>query len=481
MLKNRNTEAVLNKYMEAVSVTDTLKFIGRIIRIQGVLIESQGPDAFVGEMCYIIPADESIKSDADFSVSSQVHKKSSSYKIAAEVIAVRGKIIQLISYDSVNGLRVGDIVAGSGRQSEIAVGNEMLGRIIDSLGRPLDLKPAFTRSESYFLDVQAPSPMTRKPVSRRINTGIRAVDALLPVGCGQRMGIFAGSGVGKSTLLGMIARNTTADVNVIALIGERGREVREFIENDLGPKGLERSVLIVSTSDTSAVSRVRGAYAATAVAEYFRDQGKDVMLFFDSVTRLAMSMREIGLARGEPPSSRSYTPSVFSTLPRLFERAGVSGKGTITAFYTVLVEGDDLDEPISDAVRGYLDGHIVLSRKLAQKSHYPAIDILDSISRLAPGLMGPNSMRAMNHIKKLESAYRAKEDLIDIGAYAAGSDIWVDEAIAKRKEIDDFLTQDITEKDQPVDIFRKMINLSGITPSESETSGNENETLSVFA
>ncbi len=297
------------------------------------------------------------------------------------------------------------------------------------------------------------------------------------------MGIFAGSGVGKSTLLGMIARNTNADVNVIALIGERGREVREFIENDLGEEGLSRSVVVASTSDTPALSRVRGAFTATAVAEYFRDQGKNVMLLFDSITRFAMSQREIGLAIGEPPTTRSYTPSVFSLMPRLLERSGVSPKGTITGLYTVLVEGDDMDEPISDAARGYLDGHIVLSRRLADRNHYPAIDVLSSISRVAPRLMsGPVSAIA-GKIRRLLAVYQEKEDLIDVGAYARGSDPEVDEAIDKRTNLNEFLRQGITEHEEPSAVFVKASDIAGI-PLNSTGDGekdNGDETLSVFA
>ena len=297
------------------------------------------------------------------------------------------------------------------------------------------------------------------------------------------MGIFAGSGVGKSTLLGMIARNTSADVNVIALIGERGREVREFIENDLGEEGLSRSVIVASTSDTPALSRVRGAFTATAVAEYFRDQGKNVMLLFDSVTRFAMSQREIGLAVGEPPTTRSYTPSVFSLMPRLLERSGVSPKGTITGLYTVLVEGDDLDEPISDAARGYLDGHIVLSRRLADRTHYPAIDVLSSISRVAPRLMSTQVSAIAGKLRRLLAVYQEKEDLIDVGAYARGSDPEVDEAIDKRADLDAFLQQGITEHEEPALVFSKASELAEIPLSSNgdETKDDGDETLSVFA
>jgi flagellum-specific ATP synthase len=294
------------------------------------------------------------------------------------------------------------------------------------------------------------------------------------------MGISAGSGVGKSTLLGMVARNTSADVNVIALIGERGREVREFIESDLGEEGLKRSVLIVSTSDTPSLARVRGAFTATAVAEYFRDQGNDVMLLFDSITRFAMSQREIGLAIGEPPTTRSYTPSVFSLLPRLLERPGVSARGTITGLYSVLVEGDDMDEPVADAVRGYLDGHIVLSRRLADRNHYPAIDILGSLSRVAPRLMSPATAKAAAKIRRLVAAYREKEDLIDVGAYVRGTDPDVDEAMDKKNDLNGFLIQGISERDEPAVIFARAAEIAGIPPDE-DGEGSGDEKVSVFA
>ncbi len=379
----------------------------------------------------------------------------------------------------VSGLEAGDAVVASGGPLDVAVSEDMLGRVFDALGRPMDGKGPISVQQYYPLHAEPPSPMEREPISRPLYTGIRAVDALSPVGRGQRMGIFAGSGVGKSTLLGMVARNTSADVNVIALIGERGREVREFIENDLGKEGLKRSVLIVSTSDTPALARVRGAFTATAVAEYFRDRGNDVMLLFDSVTRFAMSQREIGLAVGEPPTTRSYTPSVFSLMPRLLERPGVSSRGTITGLYTVLVEGDDLDEPVSDAVRGYLDGHIVLSRSLAEKNHYPAIDILRTISRVAPRIMSPRTSKAAARIKRLTASYKEKEDLIDVGAYVRGTDPEVDEAIEKKSAIDGFLMQGITEHDEPEEMFRKAAELAGVM--DNDGGDTVNDTVSVLA
>ncbi len=448
---------VLDKYLDAIVDVDPAKFVGKVVNVQGLLIESRGPGAAVGELCHI--------------------NSSRGTTLAAEVVAIKGNIVQLMSYDPLHGLEVGDAVVASGSALDVSVGLKMLGRVFDSLGRPIDGKGPFSVQGRYPLHASPPKPMERAPISGRVDTGIRAIDAIMPIGQGQRMGIMAGSGVGKSTLLGMIARNTSADVNVIALIGERGREVREFIENDLGREGLERSVLIVSTSDTPALARVRGAFTATAVAEYFRNQGKHVMLLFDSITRFAMSQREIGLAIGEPPTTRSYTPSVFSLLPSLLERSGVSEKGTITGLYTVLVEGDDFDEPIADATRGYLDGHIVLSRSLADRSHYPAIDILTSISRVAPRLMNTRSVKAAEKIKNLVATYRDKEDLIDVGAYVTGSNADIDEAIEKRESINDFLKQEIAEKENSGSIFARLAEIAGLEPEPGES----DEEISVYA
>ena len=449
---------VLDKYLKAVDRIDPVKYVGKVRRVQGILVESTGPRAAVGELCHILP------------------QKGAA--LIAEVVAVRDEIVQLMCFDPLGGLETGDSVVASGAPLTASVGPQMLGRVFDALGRPMDGKGPIAVKAHYPLDADPPSPMERDPISRRIDTGIRAIDAVTPLGRGQRMGIFAGSGVGKSTLLGMVARNTTADVNVIALIGERGREVREFIENDLGEEGLKHSVLIVSTSDTPALARVRGAFLATAVAEYFRDQGNDVMLLFDSVTRFAVSQREIGLAVGEPPTTRSYTPSVFSLLPKLLERPGVSSKGTITGLYTVLVEGDDLDEPVSDAVRGYLDGHIVLDRRLADRNHYPAIDVLKSISRVAPKLMNERTAKAAGRIKTLVAAYREKEQLIDVGAYVKGTDADVDEAIEKRDALDAFLVQGITEYEKPEAVFSKAAGIAGLADGGEE---GEDEEVSVFA
>jgi len=433
---------LLKKYMDAVDQTDPVKYLGRLKRVQGILLESIGPRATVGELCHIMPQEGK--------------------SLLAEVVSVRDEIVQLMGYKPLHGLETGNSVIASGSPPDVSVGTGMLGRVLNALGMPIDGKGPISVQTRYPMFASSPPPMDRAPISKRVDTGIRAIDAITPIGRGQRMGIFAGSGVGKSTLLGMVARNTSADVNVIALIGERGREVREFIESELGEKGLRHSVLVVSTSDTSALARVRGAFTATTIAEYFRDLGNDVMLLFDSVTRFAMSQREIGLAIGEPSTTRSYTPSVFSLLPRLLERSGVTSRGTITGLYTVLVEGDDLEEPISDAVRGYLDGHIVLDRRLAEQNHYPAIDVLASVSRVAPRLMGISETKTAAKIRKLVSAYRDKEDLIDVGAYAKGTNPDVDEAIDKREELNSFLIQGITEHEEAQDIFSRGAKLAGV-------------------
>ena len=354
-------------------------------------------------------------------------------------------------------------VVASGHVLRVAVGPELLGRVIDSTGRPYDDKGDIAASAHYPALASPPSPLDRKPVSERIVTGVRAIDSMLAVAKGQRLGIFAGSGVGKSTLLSMIARNTNADVNVIALVGERGREVLDFIHRDLGEEGLRRSVLVVSTSDQSSISRLRAAYTATAVAEYFRDQGKDVMLMFDSVTRFAHAQREIGLAAGEPPAQRGYPPSVFDMLPKLLERSGTSRKGSITGFYTVLVDGDDMDEPITDKVRGTLDGHIVLSRKLAHRAHFPAIDILASISRLAKRVSGPKTQEAVLVMRRKMALYAENEDMITAGAYQKGSSPAIDDAIESHDAIESLLVQD---EFAPSSLEHTLSMMAGITGVE---------------
>jgi flagellum-specific ATP synthase len=421
---------MLERYLETVEEMDTVKYQGRVIRVQGNLIESSGPQAVIGEVCRIL-----------------IPRNGTEH--LAEVVALKDQKVQLMPYDDIQGIEAGCPVIATGEQLSVQVSDDLLGRVLDGLGHPVDglgglRNRSGARKRSVFQS--PPNPMHRRAIDKQIITGIRSIDSMIPLGEGQRIGIFAGSGVGKSTLLGMIARNTSADINVIALIGERGREVREFIEHDLGPEGLKRSVLVVSTGDTSALSRVRGAYTATTIAEYFRDQGRNVMLLFDSVTRLAMSQREIGLAVGEPPASRGYTPSVFTMLPKVLERSGTAEKGSITGVYTILVEGDDMEEPVTDTVRGILDGHIVLSRKLAEKYHYPAVDVLGSVSRLEPKIMAMRLRRNAGYLRKLLALYTEKEDLITVGAYARGSNPEVDEAIDKIDAINTFLQQEIEEK-----------------------------------
>ena len=345
---------------------------------------------------------------------------------------------------------------------------QLLGRVLDCMGKAADGKAEIVPDTFYPAIASPPDPMSRRSIKKRVVTGVRAIDSLLAVGDGQRLGIFAGSGVGKSTLLGMIARNTSADVNVIALIGERGREVIDFIERDLGDEGLKHSVVVSATSDQSPLSRIRGAYTATAIAEYFRDQGKSVMLMFDSVTRFAKAQREIGLAIGEPPAQRGYTPSVFETLPKLLERTGTNQAGSITGFYTVLVDGDDMDEPIADTVRGILDGHIILSRNLAQSRHYPAIDVLASVSRLANRVSGEKTKEACNYVRRLMAVYAEQEDLITVGAYQKGSNAKVDEAIEMHDAINEFLEQEELEKVTIEDTIHKLSELTGIEIPESE-------------
>ena len=435
--------SIIDKYLETAQEVDPIKCVGHVIKVQGLLIESSGPQAVIGEQCRIeIPKGRGI--------------------IPAEVVGLRGDIVQLMPYGETAGIETGSRVIASGKQLEVAVSKKLLGRVLDCTGHPLDDKGEVASRVHYPAAALPPDPLKRRRVTQRIVTGVRAIDGLLSVGRGQRLGIFSGSGVGKSTLLGMIARNTNADVNVVALIGERGREVNDFIANDLGPEGLAKTVLVVSPSNSPPLARLRGAYTATAVAEYFRDQGLDVMLLFDSVTRYARAMREIGLAIGEPPATRGYTPSVFDSMPKLLERCGTSDKGTITGFYTILVDGDDLDEPVSDAVRGILDGHIVLSRRLAESNHYPAIDILGSISRLAPVVTGPVTRKAAGLIRRHIAVYNENEDLINVGAYHQGTNPAIDEAIAKKEAIDKFLIQDIEERSTIVETCQVMGEIAGV-------------------
>ena len=364
---------IFDKYSDALDAAEPIKFTGKVIKVQGLLIESSGPRVVLGELCYIVINEKDI--------------------IWAEVVALKKDSVQLMAYDSMEGIEIGCTVVATGDFLKIPVSSKILGRVVDSMGRPTDSKGNIRSASRIPVFNSPPDILKRKMITDQIQTGIRAIDSVLAVGMGQRIGIFSGAGVGKSTLLGMIARNTESDINVIALVGERGREVLEFIENELGEEGLKKSVIVVSSSDSLPIARIRGSYTATAIAEYFRDRGKNVMLFFDSLTRFARAQREIGLAIGEPPATRGFTPSVFTEMPKLLERCANSENGTITGFYTVLVEGDDLDEPVADNAEGFLDGHIILDRKLAESNHYPAINILKSISRLANKISTPEAKK----------------------------------------------------------------------------------------
>jgi flagellum-specific ATP synthase len=407
---------------------------GKITKSIGLIFEAHLPGASIGSLCKIITSGD-IKSTTG---------------VEAEVVGFKDRRILLMPFEEASGVNNGSLVILQRRSSTVSVSPSLLGRVIDGQGHPIDgLGPLESEGEDHEERAlyQRPSdPMNREMITEPLDLGVRAIDGLLTCGKGQRVGIFAGSGVGKSILLGMMARHTAADVNIIALIGERGREVREFIERDLGPEGLKKSVVIVSTSDKSPLLRIRGAYLATTIAEYFRDQGKDVLLLMDSVTRFSMAQREVGLSMGEPPAAKGYTPSVFSTLPKLLERAGTGPKkGSITGLYSVLVEGDDLDDPIADAMRAILDGHIVLSRAIAQRNIFPAVDILQSASRLMRAVASRDHLLWAGQIKDWLATYRQAEDLINIGAYVKGSNPRVDQAIAVIQRIEEFLRQGIQE------------------------------------
>lgn len=417
----------LTRYRQYLSKVDPIRLNGRVTQVIGLIIEAQGPAVNLGELCYIYP-------------------KERGNLLKAEVVGFRDERILLMPLGEMQDIGPGCEVVASGQSLTIQVGQALLGKVLDGLGNCLDGRNNIFGGEEYAVSNSPPNPLTRKRINQPLEVGVKAIDGILTCGKGQRVGIMAGSGVGKSTLLGMVARNTKADINVIALIGERGREVRDFIERDLGEEGLQRSVVVVATSDQPALIRVKGALVATAIAEYFRDQGKDVMLMMDSVTRFAMAQREIGLAIGEPPTTRGYTPSVFAILPKLLERSGTAERGSITALYTVLVEGDDMNEPITDAVRGILDGHIVLSRQLASQNHYPAIDLLNSVSRVMIEIVSKEHQAAANSLRDILATYKEAEDLINIGAYVAGSNPRIDYSLSKIDSVNSFLKQDIYDK-----------------------------------
>lgn len=407
---------------------DPIRVEGRVAQVVGLVIESDGPSARMGEVCLIF-------SDPN------------GPPLAAEVVGFRGDRLLLMPLGDMSGIKPGSEVVATGKPFTVGVGDALLGRVLDGLGRPIDGLEPIKAEARVPVDAPPPNPLLRERIRTVLPLGVRAIDGVLTCGRGQRMGIFAGSGVGKSTTLGMIARSSKADLNVICLVGERGREVRDFIERDLGPEGLARSVVVVATSDQPALQRLKCALVATAIAEYFRDQGRDVVLMMDSVTRFAMAQREVGLATGEPPATKGYTPSVFAVLPKLLERAGTSSRGSITALYTVLVEADDFNEPISDAVRGILDGHIILSRELAAQNHYPAVDILNSVSRVMPEITDDRHRQAAGWLREVLATHKSAQDLINIGAYQRGSNPSIDAAIALIDSCNEFLRQGTLEVD----------------------------------
>ncbi|AUZ26404.1 flagellar protein export ATPase FliI [Bacillus licheniformis] len=413
--------------IDCIEMTDSYKRYGKVKRVIGLMIESKGPASSIGDVCLIYAKGQSGK------------------VIKAEVVGFQEENILLMPYLEAASIAPGSIVEATGESLRVKVGAGLIGQVIDAFGKPLDGKLLPKGLSPVSTEQSPPNPMKRPPIREKMGVGVRSIDSLLTVGKGQRIGIFAGSGVGKSTLMGMIAKQTEADLNVIALVGERGREVREFIEKDLGEEGLKRSIVVVATSDQPALMRLKAAYTATAIAEYFRDKGQNVMFMMDSVTRVAMAQREIGLAAGEPPTTKGYTPSVFAILPRLLERTGANEHGTITAFYTVLVDGDDMNEPIADTVRGILDGHIVLDRALANKGQFPAVNVLKSISRVMSNISTRQHLDAANKFRELLSTYQNSEDLINIGAYKRGSSREIDEAIQFYPQLIQFLKQGTDE------------------------------------
>src|SRR5574344_2703750 len=429
-----------DEYLEIIRETNSIREIVKVVEIIGLIIEADGPQSSIGDLCYI-------------------YNRLDEEPIWAEVVGFRlGKIL-LMPLGSMEGLQPGAIVVNTGSAMKIKVGEQLLGRVLDGLGRPIDNLGEINSQKLYSTQAEAINPLKRRRIEEPLSLGIKSVDGFITVGKGQRLGIFAGSGVGKSTTLAMMAKNTTADLNVIALIGERGREVREFIDAILGPEGMKRTVVIVATSEQPSLVKIKAAFVAISIAEYFRDKGKDVLFMLDSVTRIAMAQREVGLAIGEPPATRGYTPSVFALMPKLLEKAGSNEHGTITGLYTVLVEGDDFNEPISDTARSILDGHIMLSRDLAHKNHYPAVDVLQSLSRVMKEVTDTEHSSAAGKIRTLLAAYKKNEDLINIGAYVNGADPVTDQAIKYMDMINDFLQQKVDEKTTYEDTVQKLLQL----------------------
>lgn len=415
------------KYCRIIRNADPYSYFGKIDKVIGMMIESNGPECKVGDLC-------------------KIYGHGNKKYISAEVVGFRGNKVLLMPYEEPEGISSGNLVEATHSALKIGISENLIGRVISAIGEPIDDGGPIECDEKYEVQSICSNPLSRPRIHDILEFGIKPIDGLLTIGKGQRMGIFAGSGVGKSTLLGMIARNVKADVNVIALVGERGREVREFLERDLGEEGLARSILVVATSDQPPMQRMKCAMVATTIAEYFKDLGKDVLLMMDSLTRFAMAQREIGLATGEPPVARGYTPSIYSMMPKLLERTGNFEKGSITGIYTVLVEGDDVNEPISDTVRGIIDGHIVLSRKIAMRNHYPAIDVLGSVSRLMNDIADKDQIEAAGKMRNLMSIYDTNYDLVSIGAYKSGTNRALDEAISKMDKVNDFLQQNIYDK-----------------------------------
>ena len=435
-------EVNLDKFKNAINDCEVIKMSGKVTQVIGLVIECKGPHVSIGELCYVSSRFPGVE------------------PIPAEVVGFREGNVLLMPVGEMQGIGPGCEVVSAQHVLKVRVGEELLGRVLDGLGNPMDGKGPLLCKDEYPLQADPPPPLDRPRIHEPLYVGVRAIDGLITMGSGQRIGIMAGSGVGKSTLLSMIARNTEADISVIALVGERGREVRDFIERDLGEEGLKRSVVVVATSDKPALVRIKGAMTATAIAEYFRDKGHKVVLMMDSVTRFAMAQREVGLTVGEPPATKGYTPSVFALLPRLLERAGTSNKGSITGIYTVLVDGDDMNEPIADAVRSILDGHIVLSRNIAAQNHFPAIDVLSSVSRVMGDVVTKEHNHSARNMRALMAVYKEAEDLIHIGAYVKGSSEKIDEAVEKIDSINEFLCQGIFEADNFQQTVEKLESIS---------------------
>lgn len=430
----------LQYWQDAIHSCDLFTYMGRIDKIVGMTVEATGPNSNVGDVCTI---------------------GEKGNEVLAEVVGFKENKVLLMPYGEIDGIGYGSIVRNTGEKLKVGVGENLIGRVVDAVGNPIDGKGDIEPDEYYSVLGKSSNPLLRPPITKTMELGVKPIDGLLTIGQGQRIGIFAGSGVGKSTLLGMIARNVKADINVIALVGERGREVLEFIQRDLGEEGMKRSVLVVATSDQSAVMRSKCVLTATTIAEYFKDNGKNVLLMMDSLTRYAMAQREVGLSIGEPPVARGYTPSIYTALPKLLERAGNFEQGSITGIYTVLVEGDDSNEPISDTVRGIIDGHIMLSRKVAAKNHYPAIDILGSVSRLMSTVADGDHKKAAGELRRLLSVYESNIDLISIGAYKQGSNRQLDDAVSKIDKINDFLQQSVDESfslEETIELLKSAVN-----------------------